>query len=892
MLHYLVRRICGPRYRHLSRRLAGVLASARLVALLAGCVPSIVVADSWRLSVDEQNGLPTLSRGGNIVLSSAFVFWGRNWQWADQQTDFKVRAPFFYSVLGKNAALAFDLNGRISKLSDRQLAFDFDFDAHQPLSSVIGGGIAFKFDLAALGAELGEPQLLPDNLGWSWGQTAGRRIELRFDHPLAAAYFERGQKSELRAFFYKNEITPGQRHYVATLSVFGDILLSPTTSERFGIDDFTTWPVAVVDSNASPVDLSFLNATEAPAGRHGFLGTQGDRLVFQDGTPARFWGTNLTAYALFLTSSDEVKRQAHRLSQLGFNLVRIHHHDSDWVHPNIFGDENAPSTQHLDPAMLERLDWWIKCLKDEGIYVWLDLHVGRQLKAADGIRAFDEIRHGKSTASLVGYNYVNESIKEAMKSFNEAYLDHQNRFTGLKYKDEPAIAALLITNENDLTNHYGNALLPDKGVPEHSAIYLREAEQFAAAHALPKERTWRAWEDGPSKLFLNDLERRFDVDMIEHLRSIGIKVPLVPTSTWGMNPLSSLPALTVGDLIDVHSYGGVDELGKNPMYAANLLDWMAAAQVVGKPLTVSEWGVDAGGALAPDRQDIPLYVAASASMQGWGAVMFFAYSQEPFSSGGGSPSIYHAYNDPALLASLPAAALLYREQHVHEATTRYVFAPNKEMLFDRSISATDSIALRTAAGRGRLSIALPRVAELPWLTESITPPGATVIRDPHQSLLAPGAAVLTSDSGELKRYWDPGFFTIDTPRTQAAMGWIGGKPVELRDVEVNVKTPNAEIAVQSLDGNDISRSRRLMLSVAAQSIPRTPHSLPFYSRPIEGTIRIAALPGLRIYAWDGREAMLRPIPVRFEKAHYVLALDRSIQSSWLLLSATTPRQRH
>jgi hypothetical protein len=74
-----------------------------------------------------------------------------------------------------------------------------------------------------------------------------------------------------------------------------------------------------------------------------------------------------------------VKRQARRLSELGFNLVRIYHHDSPWVVPNIFGERTAMDTKSLSQAMLERLDWWITCLKQEGIYVWLDLHVGRQL---------------------------------------------------------------------------------------------------------------------------------------------------------------------------------------------------------------------------------------------------------------------------------------------------------------------------------------------------------------------------------------------------------------------------------------------------------------------------------------------------------------------------------
>src|SRR5208283_759004 len=51
----------------------------------------------------------------------------------------------------------------------------------------------------------------------------------------------------------------------------------------------------------SPVDLSFLNAGDRPAGRHGFVKVDGDKLVFEDGTPARFWGTNLAGPVLFST---------------------------------------------------------------------------------------------------------------------------------------------------------------------------------------------------------------------------------------------------------------------------------------------------------------------------------------------------------------------------------------------------------------------------------------------------------------------------------------------------------------------------------------------------------------------------------------------------------------
>jgi len=419
------------------------------------------------------------------------------------------------------------------------------------------------------------------------------------------------------------------------IAILAPITGSTTATEQFKSNDYTNWPTDILDWRTSPVDLSFLNAQEKPAGKHGFLKAVKDKLVFDDGTPIRFWGTNITSYTLFGTSRQNVRQQAHRLSELGFNLVRLHHHDSYWVNPNIFGDEKSQNTLQLDAAMLEKLDWWIKCLEDEGIYVWLDLEDGRRFKSGDRIDGFEEISRNPSTANLSGYNYVNGSIRTAMERFNEAYVNHRNDYTGVRYKDDPGIAALLVTNENDLTYHFGNALLSDKGVPWHTARYMHEADAFAAAWGLPKGTTWRSWEPGPSKLFLNDLEHRFNEEIISKLRALGVKVPIVTTSTWG-NPLFSLPALTAGDIIDVHSYGRVGELEKNPIRTANLIDWIAAAHVAGKPLSVTEWNVEPFP--VSDRTTVPLYLAASASYQGWDALMQYAYSQVPLDSPGHRPT--------------------------------------------------------------------------------------------------------------------------------------------------------------------------------------------------------------------------------------------------------------
>src|SRR5262249_40598938 len=158
-----------------------------------------------------------------------------------------------------------------------------------------------------------------------------------------------------------------------------------------------------------------------------------------------------------------------------------------------------------------------------------------------------------------------------------------------------------------------------------------------------------------------------------------------------------LPALTSGDLVDVHSYGGVAELEKNPIYAANLVHWIAPAQVIGKPLSVTEWNVSPFP--TPGRHSIPLYVAASASLQGWDALMQYAYTQGPLNDRG-VPSNWHAFNDPGLLATLPAAALLYRRQDVREADSTYVYTPSERDLFYRGLSPDNTPALRTAAEKG------------------------------------------------------------------------------------------------------------------------------------------------------------------------------------------------
>ena len=79
----------------------------RFILLAAFLLSNVGFGASWTASVDQREGLLALSKGGASALSSAFVFWGQNWAWAGQQTQFKVVAPFEYIASGKNQALNF-----------------------------------------------------------------------------------------------------------------------------------------------------------------------------------------------------------------------------------------------------------------------------------------------------------------------------------------------------------------------------------------------------------------------------------------------------------------------------------------------------------------------------------------------------------------------------------------------------------------------------------------------------------------------------------------------------------------------------------------------------------------------------------------------------------------
>ncbi|AMV37713.1 hypothetical protein [Planctomyces sp. SH-PL62] len=821
-----------------------------------GPIP-VIEASDWTWMILPSGAVRVLCKG-SVVLESSHVYWGPKWAWTNpSQVEYRPTSGGGATLSARIEKLKTDLAAVYRPLAPNVLEMEYRLKSAEAMPEAIGGGLQWstKLKSTVLGGAAPPAKILPGATGWTWEPAPGFPIALKVAPSAAKVYAENG----VRVFFMSDRVEPGEKTYRMTLTLPEGATRTPTPAERYAPATPETWFPGAVAWDASPVDLRFLNADDRPAGRRGFIKADGDRLVRGDGSPVRFWGGNIAAYTLFETPPELAKAQAKRMAQLGYNLMRIHHHDSPWVSPNVFGTK-PKTTRRLDPVSLEKIDWWIKCLKDEGIYVWMDLHVGRAFLDDDGLtEGQSEVNAAKRLAA--GFSYYNTDVQRLMREFQKQYLDHVNPHTGLAYKDDPAVAAVLITNENDLGNHFGHMFLPNQKRPYHNALFTRDSQAFAAEHGLSADKVGQTWVPGPSKIYLNAVEHRFNELFLGDVRRGGFRGLIATTNYWGDSPLWNLPSLSDGDVIDVHSYGKAEALDADPRYEANFIPWIGAAQLAGKPLTVTEWNVPYP---AEDRFTAPLYVAAASALQGWDAPMIYNYSQEVLPRPK-KPSTWSTYADPALTGMMPAAALLYRKGHVAPAAKSYHLALSPEQLYGRRLSPETSATIRTLVEQSRLTIGLPETRELPWLKPAPAPEGAIVLDDPDRDMIPEGQSFVKSDTGQVTRDWKRGVQVIDSPKSQAASGWIGGEAVATADASFAIETRKAVVALTSVDDEPLAKSRFILITAMARATADPKKRAAYVSEPVVGTVVLrteATDLELLALAADGRiAARSRPEPV-------------------------------
>jgi hypothetical protein len=135
-------------------------------------------------------------------------------------------------------------------------------------------------------------------------------------------------------------------------------------------------------------------------------------------------------------------------------------------------------------------------------------------------------------------------------------------------------------------------------------------------------------------------------------------------------------------------------------------------------------------------------------------------------------------------------------------------------------------------------------------------------------------------------------FTIATPRTKGAVGFLGeAGAIDLDGMTVECKTPFAGVMATSLDGKPLDESRRMLLTVVARAentgqafaknhttVPERGR-LPVLAEPVDSTLCIRAAGPATIYPLD--ETGKRRAAVSPPFAGGVLRIaTRELRSPW------------
>ena len=578
-----------------------------------------------------------------------------------------------------------------------------------------------------------------------------------------------------------------------------------------------------------PVDISFVFAEERPAGKRGFVHADGDVLRFADGKLARFWGVNFNGGACF-PDKEYAPKVARRLAQAGCNLVRFHQLDAEWDTPNLFSFTKGPrvtTTRVLDQRSLDALDYLVYCLKEEGIYCYLDMMTYRKFKEGDNVPQCELLSDSAKPWSITSPRLI-----ELQKEFCTQLWCHYNPYTRLAYKDDPVFVMTEITNECDLFLDRAS----EKADYEPPTYYINEFRQMFRnwLESRGMDYDWESCalytDDAPMLAFKMDLTKSYYRQMYDHMRAIGVKVPIAGTNWTRCDGF--IKTHEDMDFTDSHHYfydwrwGNTERICANKSITASAFAFPALSRMklANKPFFVSEWDMPWPNSY---RAEGPVYYAAVGALQNWTgfAIHTYAYTsrldkmdvlgRELSSPVGGVPyreGIFSVWNDPAKFGLFYHAALITRRCDV---------SPAKKKV---AAWSTDLTKVGQTAAKGLLE-----QHQVATTFDQALPAGFQEAVPADQEYPHPTPGRIVSDTGELWR--DPGrqIGAVDTPRTKIVYGRLGlagnvssiqkraVQGVALDGMTVVCRTDFAVIALSSLSDAPIERADNMLLSAIGRA---------------------------------------------------------------------------
>lgn len=660
--------------------------------------------------------------------------------------------------------------------------------------------------------------------------------------------------------------------------------------------DGATWVELPAAGDAAPggvLDLSVLPDAGAPTER---VTVRDGHLALADGRRIRLLGGNLCYTANYLEHA-AADRLAARFRALGWNAVRFHHTD---VHLRK-GDWQSQSSDDIDPANLDRLDYLFAAMKRAGLRITIDLYTQRRFGRGE-IAGIDQAVEGEIKALVP----IHEPAFAAWKKLVVKWLTHVNPYTGLAWKDDPALLSVCPLNEDSIASVW--AAGPAK------ALYL---ERFAA---WKRERGLNSTVDKPGDdplfaRFLIEVKTTSNRRIAAFLRDeLGVTALLTGSNWWNTMPQAF--ARDGFDLVDNHQYADHPQphwlpakynqqgnLGGHPTYMTPI--FMASTRIFGKPFCVSEWNFCApnrfraeGGAL----------MGAYAALQDWDALFRFAWAHDAaLVEGGGPVRGFDIATDPLSQLSERQVALLFRRGDVAPARRRFVYGVTLadatrqgpgdmwgKGLFPHSFNA---LALVSQTGSQVIEGGRAVAGSFAGVIAPEAPAAEQLTGNPYLApaqLPAVGDEV-AADTGEIVLERKRGALRVATAASACVVA-PGGGAWTAGDLSVADGDGFASLSVHALDGRPIAQSRRLLLlhltDVANQGMrfasPARTTLLHWGAAPHlvrTGTVAVrlrSAIPGLRLFACDLAGRRVRPVDAAYADGAYAFRLAVSATSPHLV----------
>jgi len=637
-------------------------------------------------------------------------------------------------------------------------------------------------------------------------------------------------------------------------------------------DDTSGWYRFEPTNTAEPGEIGMQGWLEKPAGKHGRITRQDDRLSY-NGKPIKLWGINL-CFSTCAPKKDLANRRAAFYPKYGINSVRLHKYadGSGWA-----GILTEDSAAEFDPAGLDRMDYQIAKFKEAGIFVKLSAHFGaikarpkdvRDVPYLEEFGSFDG-NDKQITCPHSAYFYSPELQNLHIRQMVNL-LKHRNPYIGLTYAEDPAIYMLEIINEQSilfftsmqplkqsptlrtyvagqfsdwLKERYGNhaGLIEawgPKALDGFTGDGFPAGEHLDRRNILPLGNPWY-WDpaqlEGSQKYrrqrlldtleFLHLLQSRAYDRYVQAVHQAGYTGEILGSNWQAGRALSHYANLhtdyEVGT-IDRHNYFGGQNKGK--INDASMLSvpgsGMLSAgmqQVADRPFMLSEWihvYPNEWGA-----EGVAIIGAYGMGLQGWDvSYMFQNRDAGQFTDRIGADR--WDVTVPQVLGLFPAVARQVLRGDIDESDVvarRYVHVPS---LFEGKIGFEDKTVQQydvKSFDSDRVPAQTLAVARsVVEFTEAYrdTPPFDL---DPYRKGFS-----LVSSSGQLQ--WKPGaskqdgYFTVDTDATQAVVGFGQNQRFELADVTIEPKSHFSAIYVTAQGpGGSIGSSKKLLVVAMARA---------------------------------------------------------------------------